>query len=137
MRQRQRSAGLDLAQREAGVHVLTSNGNTGEFYSLTLDEAVQMVFKSNSKLFRSDAQFILAAIKEWTHHPDNVLSTLSKMIIDRQLFKIEIQKKEFSETENRLFCEITSLRISKKKAHHPQTHSLRSSTGIFTSTFKL
>ena len=28
---------------EAGVHVLTSNGNTGEFYSLTLDEAVQMV----------------------------------------------------------------------------------------------
>lgn len=27
----------------AGVHVLTSNGNTGEFFGLTLDEAVRMV----------------------------------------------------------------------------------------------
>lgn len=27
----------------AGVHVLTSNGNTGEFYGLTLDEAKRMV----------------------------------------------------------------------------------------------
>lgn len=27
----------------AGVHILVSNGNTGEFYSLTLDEALRMV----------------------------------------------------------------------------------------------
>ena len=27
----------------AGVHILTANGNTGEFYSLTTDEAVTMV----------------------------------------------------------------------------------------------
>jgi 4-hydroxy-tetrahydrodipicolinate synthase len=27
----------------AGVHILTANGNTGEFYSLTTDEAVSMV----------------------------------------------------------------------------------------------
>jgi 4-hydroxy-tetrahydrodipicolinate synthase len=27
----------------AGVHILVSNGNTGEFYSLTLDEALNMV----------------------------------------------------------------------------------------------
>lgn len=27
----------------AGVHILVSNGNTGEFYSLTLDEALSMV----------------------------------------------------------------------------------------------
>jgi 4-hydroxy-tetrahydrodipicolinate synthase len=27
----------------AGVHILVSNGNTGEFYSLTLDEALDMV----------------------------------------------------------------------------------------------
>ena len=27
----------------AGVHILTANGNTGEFYSLTTDEAVAMV----------------------------------------------------------------------------------------------
>lgn len=28
---------------QAGVHILVSNGNTGEFYSLTLDEALRMV----------------------------------------------------------------------------------------------
>ncbi len=28
---------------KAGVHILTANGNTGEFYSLTTDEAVTMV----------------------------------------------------------------------------------------------
>ena len=27
----------------AGVHILTANGNTGEFYGLTTDEAVAMV----------------------------------------------------------------------------------------------
>lgn len=27
----------------AGVHILTANGNTGEFYGLTLDEAEAMV----------------------------------------------------------------------------------------------
>ena len=30
----------------AGVHILTANGNTGEFYSLTTDEAVAMVHAS-------------------------------------------------------------------------------------------
>lgn len=33
---------IDRAVR-AGVHILVSNGNTGEFYSLSLDEAVSMV----------------------------------------------------------------------------------------------
>ncbi len=28
---------------QAGVHILVSNGNTGEFYSLTLDEALSMI----------------------------------------------------------------------------------------------
>ncbi|MDF0595927.1 dihydrodipicolinate synthase family protein [Psychromarinibacter halotolerans] len=28
---------------KAGVHILTANGNTGEFYSLTTDEAIEMV----------------------------------------------------------------------------------------------
>jgi HD superfamily phosphohydrolase len=39
---------------------------------------------------------ILSAIKEWTNHEDKVLSILSKMIVDRTLFRIEIQKKPFS-----------------------------------------
>ncbi len=39
---------------------------------------------------------ILLAIKEWVNHPDKVLSLLSKMIINRNLFKIEIYKEEIS-----------------------------------------
>lgn len=38
---------------------------------------------------------ILSAIKEWANHTDKVLSLLSEMIVNRKLFKIEIQKKNF------------------------------------------
>ena len=42
---------------------------------------------------------VLAAIKEWVHHSDAVLSKLSQMIIDRHLLKIRIQNKPFIEEE--------------------------------------
>ena len=42
---------------------------------------------------------ILSAIKEWTDSSDKVLSLLSKMIVDRNLLKVEIQQKQFSETD--------------------------------------
>lgn len=38
---------------------------------------------------------VLSAIKEWTNHSDKVLSTLSTMIINRNLLKIEIKEKAF------------------------------------------
>ena len=38
---------------------------------------------------------VLSAIKEWANHQDKVLSTLSKMIVNRNLLKIEIQQKAF------------------------------------------
>ena len=41
---------------------------------------------------------VLSSVKEWTNHSDKVLSTLSKMIVDRNLFKIEIQQDKFSES---------------------------------------
>ncbi|WP_439132883.1 HD domain-containing protein [Polaribacter sp.] len=39
---------------------------------------------------------ILSAIKEWVNHTDKILSLLSKMIVDRKLLKIEIQKECFT-----------------------------------------
>ena len=39
---------------------------------------------------------ILSAIKDWTQHSDVVLSTLSQMIINRNLLKIELQNEPFS-----------------------------------------
>ena len=40
---------------------------------------------------------ILLSIKEWVHHKDKVLSTLSKMIIERKLLKVEIQNEHFND----------------------------------------
>lgn len=40
---------------------------------------------------------VLSAIKEWTNHSDIILSKLSKMIISRNLLKIEIKDKPFTE----------------------------------------
>ena len=57
----------------------------------TFDEAV---LKHFSKL---DDYDILSAIKEWTHHSDYVLSNLSKMIVNRNLLKIEMSNVQFSE----------------------------------------
>lgn len=39
---------------------------------------------------------VLSAIKEWVNHPDKVLSLLSKMIVERKLLRIEIQKEEYT-----------------------------------------
>ncbi|CAM1341137.1 HD domain-containing protein [Tenacibaculum amylolyticum] len=45
---------------------------------------------------RLDDYDVLTAIKQWVFHEDIVLSKLSEMIINRHLFKIEIQDKAFS-----------------------------------------
>jgi HD superfamily phosphohydrolase len=39
---------------------------------------------------------ILGALKVWQDHPDKILSALSKRLVNRQLFKIEISKEPFS-----------------------------------------
>ena len=59
---------------------------------------------------------VLSAIKEWTNHPDKVLSLLSKMIVDRKLFKIEIQKNKFSEEK-----------VAKKRKKYADLFSLQES----------
>ena len=45
---------------------------------------------------------IISALKEWQHHPDFVLSELSKMIVNRDLLKISISKKRITKTERKL-----------------------------------
>ncbi len=42
---------------------------------------------------------VISALKEWQHHPDFVLSELSKMILNRDLLKINISKKRFPTSE--------------------------------------
>ena len=56
-------------------------------------------FNSNTKLLDLFCQLddidIMSSIKEWTKHPDTVLSILSRNIIERKLLKIELQNKKF------------------------------------------
>ncbi len=42
-----------------------------------------------------DDSDLMAAIKEWCNHEDRVLSDLSRRIVDRRLFRIEIQREPF------------------------------------------
>ena len=56
-------------------------------------------FKINPKLLSLFCQLddidIMSSIKEWTQHPDTILSVLSKNIIERKLLKIELQDNKF------------------------------------------
>lgn len=38
---------------------------------------------------------ILTSLKEWVHHPDKILSYLSHCIVNRRLFRVEIQETDF------------------------------------------
>lgn len=40
---------------------------------------------------------VMATIKNWMHHPDTILSTLSAHLVDRRLFKVKFQTEPFSE----------------------------------------
>ena len=57
-------------------------------------------FAQNPEALRHYAQLddfdITASIKVWQQHPDKVLSKLSTMIMNRELFKIELQKNPFA-----------------------------------------
>jgi HD superfamily phosphohydrolase len=41
---------------------------------------------------------VLASIKEWTHHPDRILSLLCSGMVNRKLFRIEMSGKPFDES---------------------------------------
>lgn len=63
---------------------------------------------------------VLTAVKEWTNHKDVVLSKLSQMLINRELLKIEIQDKPFSEKHYRKVNSKLNdqLNISEKNLHY-------------------
>ncbi|PCJ25820.1 MAG: phosphohydrolase [Flavobacteriales bacterium] len=71
-------------------------------------------FKNNPKLLKVFAELddidIMASIKVWSKHPDKTLSLLCKMMINRDLYKIELQKKKFDNAEvNKISSTIKSI----------------------------
>lgn len=62
------------------------------YNQINQDNFTEETLKMFAKL---DDYDILSAIKEWATHSDNVLSLLSKMIVDRKLLRIEVRKNSF------------------------------------------
>jgi HD superfamily phosphohydrolase len=73
-------------------------------------------FKTNLKLLKVFAELddidIMASVKVWSKHDDKTLSTLCNMMINRDLYKIKLQKKKFEKLE---VDEISSIIKSKLK----------------------
>ncbi len=84
---------------------LTKSGH-GVFASSALkyfleNDVTQQDFEENPKVLDCFAQLddydILGAIKEWQNDSDKILAHLSKAIVNRNLFKIEISKEPFTQ----------------------------------------
>jgi len=58
-----------------------------------------------NKFSKLDDYDVLSAIKEWTNHTDVVLSKLSKMIMNRNLLKIEMRNEPFSSKEKENYAD--------------------------------
>jgi hypothetical protein len=78
--------------------------------SFLKNDVKQANFKQDSTILDRFADLddydILGAIKVWQTHSDKVLSTLSKCLVNRDLFKIEISKEKFSEERIKLEKEL-------------------------------
>lgn len=81
-------------------------------------------FISNPELLRQfvllDDYDIMASIKAWMGHEDKVLSLLCRNMIDRHLFKIQLQNKKFSEAEKSAWLEkvMKKYKFTKKEAEY-------------------
>ena len=85
----------ELSQK--GEHLFASKALT---YFLTTKITKENFTDETLEIFsKLDDYDILSAIKEWTDSTDKVLSLLSKMIVDRNLLKVEIQQTHFSEAD--------------------------------------
>lgn len=70
------------ALQQADTFIIQGERESAKEYLNKADQAVQTVFKSNSKLFRSDAQFILAAIKDKQLQVENAKQVTPNLVAD-------------------------------------------------------
>lgn len=81
-------------------------------------------FISKPELLRQfvllDDYDIMASIKAWMSHEDKVLSLLCRNMIDRHLFKIQLQNKKFSEADKNIWLEkvMKKYKFTKKEAEY-------------------
>jgi HD superfamily phosphohydrolase len=63
---------------------------------------------------------IMSSVKVWAHHKDFVLSALCKNLIDRNLYKIELQNKNFTPAYQNQMLEkvMKKYKLTKKEASY-------------------
>jgi HD superfamily phosphohydrolase len=77
-----------------GINVKAATNDLDFF----LHQSGQMNFKLYlDKFCRLDDIDVMATIKNWCDHPDKILSTLCKSIVERNLLKVKLQPEPFSE----------------------------------------
>ncbi|NCP67337.1 protein phosphatase 2C family protein [bacterium] len=70
------------ALQQADTFIIQGERESAKEYLKKADQSVQEVFKSKSKLFRSDAQFILAAIKDKQLQVENAKQVTPSLVAD-------------------------------------------------------
>lgn len=70
------------ALQQADTFIIQGERDSAKEYLNKADKSVQEVFKSKSKLFRSDAQFILAAIKDKQLQVENAKQVTPSLVAD-------------------------------------------------------
>lgn len=103
------SQGVELFASPALRFFLYHPVDRDEFYNnpLCLENFIQL-----------DDNDIWTALKVWSTHDDKVLSTLSKGLIDRHLFKVEVSSSPLTKSQkDKLLAQIAQhLQISRKEA---------------------
>lgn len=104
------SQGKDLLGYKGAFHYFMKNDIDGK--SLIKDKELLLKF---SELDDLD---IMAAIKEWAHNEDKILSTLSHQLLNRELPKLLISKDKFSTEEKEKMQRMTmeKFQVSEKDA---------------------
>jgi hypothetical protein len=80
----------------------------------------QFIKQHLDKFCNLDDYDVMCTIKNWSTHPDKILSVLCRSLVDRELLKIKLQTEPFNETtiqEKR--CEVAKcLQVSEKEAEY-------------------
>lgn len=84
--------GTVLACSEPLQFFLQNKVDFADFDAIILDKFAQL-----------DDFDIVSALKAWQYHPDFILSSLSKMIINRDLLKIKVSNEKFDKEEIKLY----------------------------------
>lgn len=87
--------------------------------NIFLQDCEKSAFESKLDQFcKLDDTDVLFSLKEWANHPDKVLSTLSKDLLNRNLLKVNYSSKPFSknEVEEKRSLAMNYLQISNKDA---------------------